>query len=359
MSGRKRKTAADGQLQFAPLATEARTAPGVPAIEAAVKEWRANGYRGATQTTRDLLNHWFETDHRLLNGRAFIYHYFQREAIETLIYLWEVEQVRSRTMLLERYARDLNIRLPKYDDFARYAIKMATGSGKTKAMSLVVVWQYLNAVREDNPDYAKTFLVIAPNVIVFERLRADFEGGRIFRLDPLIPKHMQVFWDFDCVMRDDGERAPADGMLYLTNVQQLYTPKQKPDNEPDVMTDVLGPRPTDAAGNGRRLTERIDERDGRLLVVNDEAHHTHDEDNEWNNVIRNLHTVTPLAAQMDFSATPRFQAGQLFPWTVYDYPLKRAIFDNIVKRPVKGRAYAPVGGEPTTRATASVRRSAK
>ncbi|HYI16295.1 MAG TPA: DEAD/DEAH box helicase family protein, partial [Thermomicrobiales bacterium] len=223
-------------------------------------------------------------------------------------------------------------------DFARYAVKMATGSGKTKVMSLVVVWQYLNAVREDDPDYAKTFLVIAPNVIVFERLRADFEGGRIFQLDPLIPKHMQIFWDFDCVMRDDGERAPADGMLYLTNIHQLYTPKEKPGNEPDIMTEVLGPRPADVNDTGPRLSERISERDGHLMVINDEAHHTHDEDSEWSTVIRGLHAETPLTAQLDFSATPRFQKGQLFPWTVYDYPLKRAIFDNIVKRPVKGVA---------------------
>ena len=338
MSGRKRKPASDGQLQFAPLATEARTAPGVPAIEAAVKQWRANGYRGTTQTSRELLNFWFDTDHRLSNGRTFVYHYFQREAIETLIYLWEVEKVRTRTDLLERYARDLNIRLPKYDDFARYAIKMATGSGKTKVMSLAIVWQYLNAVRENDPDYAKTFLVVAPNVIVFERLRTDFEGGRIFKLDPLIPTHMEIFWDVNCVMRDDGQRAPADGMLYVANIQQLYAPKGKPDNEPDIMTAVLGPRPADVIDNGARLTERIDERDGRLLVINDEAHHTHDEDNEWNIVIRGLHEKTALAAQLDFSATPRFQKGQLFPWTVYDYPLKRAIFDNIVKRPVKGVA---------------------
>lgn len=338
MSGRKRKPAVEGQLQFAPLAAEARTAPGVPAIEAAVKEWRANGYRGATQTSRELLNHWFNTDHRLPNGRSFVYHYFQREAIETLIFLWEVEKVRTRTALLERYARDLNIRLPKHDDFARYAIKMATGSGKTKVMSLVIVWQYLNAVREDDLAYARTFLLIAPNVIVFERLRADFEGGHIFKLDPLVPPPMKIFWDFDCVMRDDSERAPADGTLYVTNIQQLYAPKEKPDNEPDIMTAVLGPRPTGITDNGPRLTERIGERDGHLLVINDEAHHTHDEDNEWNTVIRALHAETPLAAQMDFSATPRFQKGQLFPWTVYDYPLKRAIFDNIVKRPVKGVA---------------------
>ena len=72
------------------------------------------------------------------------------------------------------------VRLPAYDEFARFCTKMATGSGKTKVMSLAIVWHYFNAVRENEEDYAKTFLIIAPNVIVYERLKTDFEGGRIF-----------------------------------------------------------------------------------------------------------------------------------------------------------------------------------
>ena len=74
------------------------------------------------------------------------------------------------------------------------------------------------------------------------------------------------------------------------------------------------------------------------MVVNDEAHHTHEENNEWNKVIRNLHAKTPICSQLDFSATPRYQKGAIFPWTVFDYPLKQAIIDGIVKRPVKGIA---------------------
>ena len=74
------------------------------------------------------------------------------------------------------------------------------------------------------------------------------------------------------------------------------------------------------------------------MTINDEAHHTHDEESEWNNVIRRLHEKTPIASQLDFSATPRFQKGAIFPWTISDYPLKQAIVDGIVKRPVKGLA---------------------
>jgi len=76
-------------------------------------------------------------------------------------------------------------------------------------------------VAEARADYAKTFLVIAPNVIVFERLKTDFEGGRIFRTDPVIPEELRIYWEFQCYMRGEGERAGSLGALYLTNVQQF------------------------------------------------------------------------------------------------------------------------------------------
>jgi hypothetical protein len=65
---------------------------------------------------------------------------------------------------------------------------------------------------------------------------------------------------------------------------------------------------------------------------------THEENNDWNQIIRRLHEKTPLTVQLDLSATPRFQKGAIFPWTIFDYPLKQAIVDGIVKRPMKGVA---------------------
>src|SRR6266702_3908139 len=333
----------DLQLGLFDLTLYLRTAPCVPALRKLVTEWRDSGYQGITRTTRTLLNHWFFSDHKLSNGQLFNYLDAQREAIETLIYVYEVAKVRTRKDLLEKYApANTELRLPGYDEFARFCTKMATGSGKTKVMSLAIVWQYLNAACENADDYAKTFLLIAPNVIVYERLKTDFEGGRIFTIDPLIPRDLKIFWEFDCVMRGDAERAPADGMLFVTNIQQLYDKtehRRNDDDEPDIMTEVLGPKPkedlnSDLAG----FTEMLAKRTGRLLILNDEAHHTHDEDNEWNAVIHRLHTSLPLAAQLDFSATPRFTRGALFPWVISDYPIKQAIMDNVVKRPVKGVA---------------------
>jgi len=320
-----------------------KTAPCVPTLRKLVAEWRDDGYKGITDTTRTLLNFWFPTDHKLSNGQLFKYHKAQQEAIETLIYVYEVAKVRNRKDLLETYvSAQSQIHLPGYDEFARYCTKMATGSGKTKVMSLAIVWQFFNAVREDEGDYAKTFLILAPNVIVFERLKSDFEGGRIFTLDPLIPRELKIFWEFDCIMRGDAERAPAEGTLFLTNIQQLYERserKKNSDEEPDIMTEMLGPKPKeDMNSDLTSFSEMLAKRTGRLLVLNDEAHHTHDEENEWNTVIRRLHVSLPLAAQLDFSATPRFNKGALFPWIISDYQIRQAIIDNIVKRPVKGIA---------------------
>lgn len=163
------------------------TAPCIPAIRNAVDEWAKSNYvmpEGCTETTKTLLNYWFHSDHRLANGRVFAYNIAQREAMETLVYLYEVAKIRRHRTMLEQYAvESKHLELLQHDDFTRYCFKMATGSGKTKVMDLAVAWQYFNAVMENIPDYSKTALLLAPNVIVFERLRLDFAGGRIFRAD--------------------------------------------------------------------------------------------------------------------------------------------------------------------------------
>jgi type III restriction enzyme len=334
---RKKKTSSAAAPIFDVKTT---TAPCVPAIREKVDQWRAAGYPDASATTRRLLHHWFHTDHRLTNGRRFKYHYFQQQAVETLVYLYEVARVRRQKQLIETFAHRQDLKLLQYDDFARYCVKMATGSGKTKVMALAIAWQYFNAVAEARDDFAKTFLVIAPNVIVFERLRTDFAGGRVFQLDPVIPDELRIYWDFACYLRGEAERASSLGALYLTNVQQLYQRPQATDDEPDVMTAMLGPKPPAAGLKVEDFTPRLIARGGPVAVLNDEAHHTHDEDSEWNQCIRRLHADvrSGLAAQLDFTATPRHTKGQLFSWTVYDYPLKQAIIDNVVKRPLKGVA---------------------
>lgn len=332
--GRPRK---EDQQDLFDLRERLTTAPCVPAIRREVDEWRKQDWPGITEVTRELFNYWFNTDH-IVRGTRFQYHRAQREAVETLVYLYEVKRIHRRTQLLETYVQHTpDLRLPKYDDFARYCVKMATGSGKTKVMAMAIAWQYANAVRTNAEDYASNFLVLAPNVIVFERLRTDFEGGRMFHSDPLVPRHFKLWWDMQFYMRGDGERAHSSGALYLTNIQQLHEARVVDDTEEeDPVSALLGPTPPTSLQEQTDLYERISRRIGRLMVLNDEAHHTHDEDSEWNNVIRRMHGVRELSLQLDVTATPRFQSGALFPWTIFDYPLKQAIIDGIVKRPIVG-----------------------
>ena len=127
-------------------------------------------------------------------------------------------------------------------------------------------------------------------------------------------------------------------MLYLTNIRQLYERPAAESNEPGVMTDVLGSLPPATDGDVDGFDTRIADRGAPCLVSNDEGHPTHDEESEWNRVVRRVHAAMPggVAGQLDSSATPRYAKGGLFTWTVYDYPLKQAILDGVVKRPMKG-----------------------
>jgi type III restriction enzyme len=125
-------------------------------------------------------------------------------------------------------------------------------------------------VAEARDDFAKTFLLIAPNVIVFERLRTDFEGGRIFRSDPVVPPELQIFWrDFQCYMRGEGERASSLGALYLTNVQQFYERQSSGDDEPEELTAVLGRKPPTQTSTIEDFDKRIIDRGGCVAVLNE------------------------------------------------------------------------------------------
>ena len=318
----------------------------VPAIREAVHAWRARGYEGATATSRRLLTWWFESDHQQ-DGEDWLYYYCQREAIETLIYLYEVLKARDLYTLAKHFTPDKRIHLDSMDDrWPRYVLKMATGSGKTKVMSLAVVWQYFNARFEADrrADYTQTFALIAPNVIVYQRLLEDFRDGAIFRRDPLIPPEWESRWRFSVITRDDPGAPSTPGALYLTNIHQLYESRgsRRGGAEPAPLTAVLGgPRPGALEGTGAGLRERMLSH-GELLVLNDEAHHLHTDDLEWAKVIERMDEALRersgrgLRAQLDFTATPKHQNGALFQEIVVDYPIAQAIEDGIVKRPILG-----------------------
>ena len=187
-----------------------------------VKAWRESEYAGASDTTRELLFHWFERDHMTETPTEeripFSYYFCQREAIESLIYLWEVRGLRSLSNIISEFGGEdretaaLGVN-PDEDRWARYAFKLATGTGKTKVMSLAIVWSYFHALRESDSPMARHFVVIAPNLTVFERLKEDFGNGIIFDKDPLIPVAWQGDWNLSVVLQGEAAGAATGGTL--------------------------------------------------------------------------------------------------------------------------------------------------
>lgn len=325
----------------------------VDGVRAAVDAWRANGYPGASETTRRLLTFWFEEDHRRPTGEPFRFYFCQQEAVETFIYLSEIKRAGSFADLIE-YAQAPIMIDPVETKRQRLAMKMATGSGKTMAMSLCIAWSYFHARREQDSPMATSFLVIAPNVIVFERLKSDFGDAATFRHDPLIPPEWAEDFQLTIVLQDELAPITTPGALFLTNVQRLYEPpKRKKDTDPNPVEAMVGPRVRDgASSSAEQLFQRIASRE-RVMVVNDEAHHVWSEKLKWNQSIERLHETlrestsedagAGVVAQLDFSATPKDQKGQAFRHVVVDYPLAEAVDDGIVKTPVIGELH---GAEP-------------
>ena len=319
------------------------------ACEPRVDAWRAQGYRGASATSRRLLGFWFADEHVNAGGAPFRFYFCQREAVETVIYLTEIEPVQGLKDLLEFSEHGMTIQ-PGEPKRQRLAIKMATGSGKTMAMSLCIVWSYFHALYENDSPMTTSFLVIAPNLIVFERLKSDFGDAITFRREPLVPLEWAHDFDLDVLLQDDGTPVTARGVLYLSNVQRLYEPTSARGKKamPNPVEAMLGPRVNrdlDAPPSDARLFQRIVNR-RRLMVLNDEAHHVHDEKLKWNQTIERIHdelrarasddSGAGVVSQLDFSATPKYEKGGVFRHVVVDYPLAQAVADGIVKTPVIG-----------------------
>jgi len=325
----------------------------VDRVRAAVDAWRANGYPGTSETTQRLLGFWFEEDHRRPSGEPFRFFFCQREAVETFIYLSEIKRVASFSDLIEYTHAPITID-PAETKRQRLAMKMATGSGKTMAMSLCIAWSYFHARREQDSPMATTFLVVAPNVIVFERLKSDFGDAATFHHDPLIPPEWAEDFQLTVVLQDELVPITTPGALFLTNVQRLYEPPtRKKDTDPNPVEAMVGPRVTEGTGSSaEELFQRIASRE-RVMVVNDEAHHVWSEKLKWNQSIERLHATLQMStsgdtnggvvSQLDFSATPKDQKGRAFRHVVVDYPLAEAVQDGIVKTPVIGELH---GAEP-------------
>ena len=214
-------------------------------------------------------------------------------------------------------------------------------------MSLVLAWSYFHKLYEPGSDLARNFLVIAPNIIVLDRLYRDFGGLRIFFANPVLPdngvdgRNWRDDFQLTLHKQDQVNITRPSGNIFLTNIHRVYAGDDIPASPDDdnTMDYFLGKRPTGATTDSKvdlgMIVRDVDE----LVVFNDEAHHIHDPRMAWFKFIEDIHNRlkqkgSALALEVDVTATPKHNNGAIFVQTVSDYPLVEAISQNVVKHPV-------------------------
>ncbi|MGE4318634.1 MAG: BPTD_3080 family restriction endonuclease [Deferribacterales bacterium] len=293
-------------------------------IRPRIAKWKADGYPNATGVTRKLLEHWDDKE-----TRRFPFFYCQKEAIETLIWL-------SEAPLADKQGIDVP---SDGGEFTRYCSKLATGSGKTVVMAMLIAWHVLNKTSyPTNPKYAKDVFVVAPGLTVKQRLQV---------LNPTDPNN---FYD-------------AFGIVPATLKHKMYQARVKIENwhtlnwesEEQVQkkksVDKRGAK-SDEAYVRDVLGEMANA--SNILVINDEAHHAwrvpaeskvKDYSKEeldatkWVGGLDRINNARGILTCYDFSATPFAPSGKrsseeaLFSWIVSDFGLNDAIESGLVKTP--------------------------
>lgn len=324
--------------------------PLVGTIRVRVHDWRASGYPGASETSVALLQHWFSGFHLLEAGDGttteFGYYFAQREAVETAIWLYEVEKAHDPYSLL-RYDASGRVSMSMFvAHWPRYVFKLATGSGKTKVLSLLIAWSYFHKTYENDSPLSTNFVLVAPNIIVLDRLLDDFQGLSIFRTDPVLPPNGFAGRDWEddfqvsLHVQDDIGHVSKTGNLFLTNIHRVYDSPPPASRSDENLTDYfLGARPTGRARDNRVDLGAVIRELSDLVVLNDEAHHIHDVDLAWFRAIEDIENRLKqkgggIAVQLDLTATPKHGSGAIFVDTVCSYPLVEAIKQGVVKTPV-------------------------
>lgn len=344
-----------------------------------------------TPMTAELLRFWFQQDYCEL--RELNFHAGQRAAILHIIYAHEVlgttrlrdlyEAVAPEAMLeggvLGEVTRDRH-------DHPKYAAKMATGTGKTWVLNALLVWQYLNKLANpQDPRFSSNFLLVAPGLIVYDRLLDSFQGKEqngerdfttsdIYRQQDLfIPDTYRTqiftFLQSSVVTKTEiGRKVTGSGLIAITN-WHLLAGKEDPDFLDDDEVEAPGAEidpkaavesffpltPGTSAGNALDVLDRRFLRGGPLqalkdlpdlVVFNDEAHHIHEvrksdevTDVEWQKSLSEIaSTKGRRFIQIDFSATPYNEVGSgrskgkaYFPHIVVDFDLKSAMRAGLVK----------------------------
>jgi type III restriction enzyme len=344
------------QLDYAELTgDQIRPNDFVNQVRERVEQWRREGRLHVTHTTRRLLDHW--TDASRDNPILFC----QLEAVETAIFLAEAAPRMGDVWIRNRLAEENS---EHNASLHRVALKMATGSGKTVVMAMLVAWQTLNKVANPNDArYAKRFLIITPGLTIRDRLRVLLpeDADNYYKLRDLVPADL----------RTDLNHA----RIVITNFHALQRRETKQGQGIAKTTKELlagsanGPSPF--LESWSQMVSRVCRELGGssgVVVFNDEAHHcyrgrfddpeadasteqalTGDEKEEakqnskaarvWFHGLRAISNKLGVKAIYDLSATPSFLSGSgyregtLFPWVVSDFGLVEAIESGIVKIP--------------------------
>ena len=303
-------------------------------IRTAVLGWQEDGYPGITQTSRDLINHWNDEE-------ACKLYFAQLDAVLTHIYLNEAasEQVRGEIQSInDRYN----------DGVYRIAHKMATATGKTPVMAMLILYHaanHRNAEHDDN-QFTRRFLVITPGLTVRERLQ-----------DSLDPGHEDSDWKAFNLLPpgDQWERALSSASVNVINYHQMQPKDAEPTGTKQQQLIEGGANPTTPQELEARketpkdVINRIADgqsQQGPILVINDEGHHCHRGDpdkknalpqnTQWFEGICQIKDAGMLRYVVDMSATPIFLAQsnpRPFDWIVSDYSLIDAIEAGLTKIP--------------------------
>ncbi len=313
-------------------------------IRNAVFAWRNDNYPGVSKTTKRLLNFWFNEDH-IVENDLFSFWFCQREAIETLIYIYEVMKLKRFIDMAREFGEGpIHTYDPSYDQYPLYAFKMATGSGKTFVMALAITWSYFNWKFENKENFTSKFLIITPNIIVYDRLKRDFQDLKIFKKYPFIPPEWEKEFDLKIILREDPIYTIPEEVIFLTNIQQLEERKsQKKEIEKfiDRVMDIPEVSNISDIYQENRIKEVLSQCPN-IMILKDEAHHIYNFERAWKRILLNLHKNLiseygkGINMELDFSATPKTETGAYFPWIISDFSLKEAIQMNIVKLPLKG-----------------------
>lgn len=342
---------------------EVASLPLAGALQDEVVGWSEQGWPGVTQTTRALMSYWFNRGEE--SGARF--YTCQQRAIETVIYCHEILREPDLGSLYVKLVPDIlrdngTIRDEvKSVPFERYCLKMATGSGKTWVLIALLVWQYFNALREEDPRrFSYHFLVVAPGQEVLDRLKDAFLGRRKpgteerdantadIQLDLFMQRTPAWRGQFvpEYLLPDDirPNRGVPDGpFLLLTNWQQFQLPRRAA----SLLDRALGGDLEDLT-KGELLAHFLTTHPD-IVVMNDEAHHVHGKRTAtgdellWRRFVALLHRQQQeihaadagLFVQLDFSATPFFGSGnkrEYFPHIIYDFSLVEAMRQMLVKQ---------------------------